>query len=322
MNDIAKIAQLSAISDAQADLLIGKSSRRDLADRITAGPPSPGGRTRGFRASGNWNRRLLIGVPAAVCLAVAALVVNSLGGSGGAISPAKAALVFTRHGHYINVIVRNPLADPAKYRAEFKARGLDITLRFVPASPSIVGTVVYFDGSPAIKVITAQGQCFTGGGGSACPVGLRVPVNYRGSANLVFGRAARTGERYESTVSATSRGESLYGLRINGKHVSVVLRMIARRHITAAVFHVTTRRGTGKLLPGSRIPGHWWVYGADPWAPGRVMLWVGPTRKEVQSGGPQPASPAPTASSQPGSPVASASAGARAPDPSRSTGRG
>jgi hypothetical protein len=308
MSDIAQIAQLSAISDAQADLLIGEGSRRDLADRITANPRSSDGLTRGFRASVNRRRRLLIGVPAAVCLAVAALMVSSLGGSHGGIAPAKAALVFTRHGRYINVSVRNPLADAAKYRAEFKAHGLDIRLKLVPASPSIVGTVVYFGGSPAIKVITAQGKCFTGGGGFACPVGLRVPVNYRGSADLVFGRAARPGERYESTATATSRGEALYGLRITGKHVSVVLHMIARRHITAAKFHVTTRRGIGELLPGNKIPGNWWVYGADPWAPGQVMLWVGPTRKEVQPGVPQPASPVPSPSSQPGSPVPPASA--------------
>jgi len=215
------------------------------------------------------------------------------------IGPAKAeALTFTRHGRYINVIVRNPLADPRKYRAEFRAHGLNVSLKLLPVSPSIVGTVVYFGGTGtgAIKVITARGRCFTGGGGSACPVGLRVPVDFRGQADLVFGRAARAGERYESTASATALGEVLHGLRISGKRVSVVLRMLRRRHVTAAEFHITTARGIGKLV--SAIPGSWYVYTADPWAAGQVMLWAGRTRHPAPALEPRPA-PVPSRSSLP-----------------------
>ena len=299
MNDIDSIAQLSFISDADAARLVSGAARMDLAGQITSTLPAPGRPARARRAgSRTWRRRLLIGVPAAAVLAIAMLLVTSVGGPGhniGQVTQAKAAaLVFTRHGRYIDVIVRNPLADPKKYRAEFKAHGLNVTLRLVPVSPSIVGTVVYFDGSPAIKTITAQGKCFTGGGGPACPVGLRIPVHYKGRADLVFGRAARPGEHYESTVAATTKGEALYGLRIQGRHVSAVLRMIAARHVTVAVFNVTTPQGIGKLEPASKIPGRWWVYGADPWAAGQVMLFVGPLRHQPQAGPPSPATPAPS----------------------------
>jgi hypothetical protein len=196
--------------------------------------------------------------------------------------------------------VRNPLADPRKYRAEFRAHGLNVSLKLLPVSPSIVGTVVYFGGTGtgAIKVITARGRCFTGGGGSACPVGLRVPVDFRGQADLVFGRAARPGERYESTASATAPGEVLHGLRIVGKRVSAVLKMLARRHVTAAEFHIMTAQGTGKLV--SRVPGSWYVYAADPWAPGQVMLWAGRSRRQAPFAAASPA-PTPSASAHPSS---------------------
>ncbi len=306
MTDLDRIARLAVISDADAGALMSQSTRADLADRITA---SAADRLEpATKAPRRIRRRWLVGAPLAAGLAAAVLVVTVLGSPGDKvgpvhIGPAKAeALTFTRHGRYINVIVRNPLADPRKYRAEFRAHGLNVSLKLLPVSPSIVGTVVYFGGTGtgAIKVITARGRCFTGGGGSACPVGLRVPVDFRGQADLVFGRAARPGERYESTASATAPGEVLHGLRINGKRVSAVLRMLRRRHVTAAEFHITTARGIGKLVTGTAVPRSWYVYTADPWAPGQVMLWVGRTRHPAPVGEPSPA-PVPSPTAQPSS---------------------
>ncbi len=304
MTDLDRIARLAVISDADAAGLISPGTRADLADRITASAAdrlAPAGEIPR-------RRRWLVGAPLVAGLAAAVLVVTVLGSPGDKIGPvrigpAKAeALTFTRHGRYIDVIVRNPLADPRKYRAEFRAHGLNVSLKLLPVSPSIVGTVVYFGGTGtgAIKVITARGKCFTGGGGSACSVGLRVPVHFRGQADLVFGRAARPGEKYESTVSATAPGELLHGLRIVGKRVSAVLKMIARRHVTAAEFHITTARGIGKLV--SSVPGSWFVYTADPWAPGQVMLWAGRSRRPAPEPAPSPAAPVPSATAHPSSP--------------------
>lgn len=299
MNDIASITQLSVISDADAVRLAGEVTLAELSVGIT-GMPYAGPTVRGPRPAARpaARRRWMIGLPVGVGLAAAVLAVGALAGPGNKvgpfiIGPAKAqALVFTRHGHYIDVVVRDPFADPRRYRAEFRAHHLDVTLRLVPASPSIVGTVVYFGGTgtSSIKTITAQGKCFTGGGGFACPVGLRVPVDFHGQADLVFGRAARPGERYESTTTATAPGEALHGLRIQGLTVAAALRLIGQRHVTVPVFHVTTSRGLGALWPPSRVPGSWYVYDADPWAPEQVMLWVG---RAVQSP-PSPGTPVPT----------------------------
>lgn len=316
MNDLTeRLAELAPISDAEAAGMVSDRTRADLAARIMATPPAATGQDRGvirpapaaWAAGAVTRRRWLAGLSTAAAAAAIVLVVFGVqpGHSAGhhpPHHPTARVLAFVRHGRYIDVLVRNPYADPSRYRAEFRAHGLNISLRLVPASPSIVGTVVYFEGNTSLKVITKKGRCFTGGGGDICPIGFRVPVHYRGRAALVFGRPARPGERYESTAPSTARGEALHGLRIAGRRVAAVLAMIRTRHVTVGVYHITTRGGLGKLV--HHVPLSWVVYGADPWAPGQVMLWAGPGHSR------------PVPSPSPGSPTPTPSRGAPTPTPS------
>ncbi|HWF80234.1 MAG TPA: hypothetical protein VN695_06575 [Streptosporangiaceae bacterium] len=307
MNDLSSIAQLAATSDEQAARLLADSTHADLIARITATRYHASERSGSAEVPSATRpltrRRLTIGLPAAAAVVAAALVISSSGQPGHhlgptGVRPTKAELLsFTRHGRYIDVIVRNPLADAKKYNAEFKAHGLHITLSLVPASPSLVGTLVYFDGGSAIHPITAVGKCWTGGGGSKCPVGVRVPIGYRGTAALVFGRAARSGERYETTVSATMPGEVLHGLRIAGRRVARVLAMLRKRQVTVAEYNYQAPKRGGVLA--HRVPLNWFVYDADPWAPGQVVLFVGKTRHE-RLYPPSTKQPSPKASRAPG----------------------
>jgi hypothetical protein len=282
MNQLSRIA---AISDAEAARLVSAGTLADLAGRIMSAPQRE---TPASRRRPRLRRSWLIGFPVAAGLAVLLLIATSLGHPGQQagpvnIGPARAeaaALSFTRQGRYIDVIVRNPVADPGIYRAEFAAHHLHITLRLVPVSPSLIGTVVYIGASTGggITTITAKGRCWTGGGGNVCPVGVRVPTGFRGSADFVFGRAARPGEQYESTGPVTGPGEAMHGLRYLGRPVATVLAMLRARQVTVPVYRYTSRINgipCQSLRPGS-VPATWLVYQADPWAPHQVALGVGP----------------------------------------------
>jgi hypothetical protein len=308
-----QLSQICPITDAEAERLVRPATLADLAARITAEPaPAAGHRRARQRARYRWpsGARLAAAV-AVVLLAVTVLVTTRLLGPGrpaGSASPSARAstprettarvLSFTTSDGYITVIVRNPLADPRRYRAELAAHHLNITLELVPASPSLVGTVVYIgepSGGPDLQTITAQGRCYTGGGGAACPVGVRIPVGFRGQAEVVFGRAARPGEHYESTADATAPGEVMHGMSYVGDTVARVLAMLAQRHVTVPVFN-ETRNGYASNV--AHVPGTWYVYDAVPWAPGQVMLVVGPTRTQPPAQAPQPGSPVASPTSQ------------------------
>lgn len=339
MNDIKSLGRIAPITDAEASRLISPGVMADLAARITETPAGaglagtgpagtgPAGAGPAGRRPASWARRSarrwLIAGSAAGGLAAAAIAVTSLDSPAGqpatrhhpkpvaGATVAAQVLSFTKDGGYIDVIVRDPLADPARYREEFRAHGLDITLKLVPASPSIVGTLIYMDG--ALTPITAKGKCFTGGGGDMCPVGVRVPLDYKDPANLVFGRAARPGEQYESTADASAPGEALHGLKITGQRVSTVLAWLKQRHQTVVQFRgpstlapvkkpsqgVIGVRGKDNFLRPDQVPGTWYVYEVLPWAPGQVVLFVGSTPTAHQ-GPPVPGTPAPTATASAG----------------------
>lgn len=283
MNSVKMICPLT---DAEAARLTDPATIADLASRITAAPlpATAGSRDHGrqVRAAGP-RRRLLIGGPIVAGIAAAGLVVAVLAGPGQRVGPpAKGTakvqatlLSFARHGGYIDVIVRNPLADAKRYRAEFAKYHLDISLSLVPASPSLVGTLVYESApasGPQIEPITAKGKCWTGGGGNVCPVGVRVPLGFRGAATLVFGRAARPGEVYETTAPASAPGEVMHGLHFVGKTVAEVLVMLAPRHVT--VNHYIIQQTQCSANTRKTVPGGWRVDDADPWEAGQVVLWV------------------------------------------------
>jgi hypothetical protein len=171
----------------------------------------------------------------------------------------------------------------------------------VPASPSLVGTLVYLSGD--VTPITAHGRCYTGGGGAACPVGVRVPANFHGHAEVVFGRAARPGEQYETTASAFAPGEVLHGMRITGDRVAQVLALLRHRDVTVRWFNYA-HRGYARNLRS--VPGTWFVYDAVPWAAGQVLLFVGPAR-HPHPGAPRSAGGKPAPSASPAAAVPSAS---------------
>jgi hypothetical protein len=302
------IGGLASVTDRQAGDLLPEDAAAALADRITAtAVPSAAPRKRRSPFT-------FVGIPLAAaglaCAAVTAVAVTRDGGSGGApaITPSSprvqlaAALAFTRKGDYIDVRVRDPLADPKRYKEEFAAHGLNVTLSMVPASPSIVGTVVMEEASENtderdFKTIIARGECETGGGGDMCPVGVRIRIGYKGTAAVVFAREARPGEQYSSTGPVTAPGEVMHGMTYRKHRLGEVLAALRKRHVTVPEYRVMEGNISKVRKPG-QVPLDWYVHGAVPWAKNQVLLFVGPKPTEEMTNQPPVSAP-------PGAPASS-----------------
>ncbi|TDB83501.1 hypothetical protein E1264_28235 [Actinomadura sp. KC216] len=279
------IGRLAPISDDQAGRLLPDETAADLADRITATAPGPAAPRR--------RRRVLmtVGLPlataAAASAAVAVVVARDEPGTprprtSAQVSPLirLAALSFTAEGDHIDVRVRDPLADPKRYHTEFKARGLDVRLSLVPVSPSIVGTVVMEStsegtGADDVTAITAKGACESGGGGDDCPVGVRIRTDFKGSAEIVFGRAARPGEQYTSTAPVTAPGEVMHGMAYRNRRVGEMLAALKKRNVTVPEYRAMDGNVSKDLRP-DQVPPTWYVHDATPWAKNQVLMFVGP----------------------------------------------
>jgi hypothetical protein len=280
-----EITRISPVTDAEAARLVSPAAMAELASEIMATPPRPDSFRQALLRTPR-RRMLLVGAPLAAMAAVAVLLVAVLGrGSDASNSQAAIqALSFTREHGYIKVIVRNPLADQSWYNADFARHHMNIRLDLVAVSPSLVGTVVFIGTAPGTSdftTITAKGRCWTGGGGSACPVGLKIPLNFHGQSTITFGRAAKPGEQYESAGSAFSRGEALQGLRsrVILQRVSAVWPLLAQHHVTVAV----CRDAADRDIDPAKVPGNWYVTEVLPWAQGQIIVWVGP--QPVSTGG-------------------------------------
>jgi hypothetical protein len=297
MNAENLISRLSTCSDAEAATLATPGTRQEMAERIMATPFEVHKPVRS-RA----RRRILIGAPIAVGLAAAATVFMSVTGPGARVGPLPVgpapALAFSRPaGGYITVTVKDPYADPVRYRKEFAEHGMHIDLRVVPASPSDVGVLLGSgaanpeivpgqskrdvkqeprpDKRPIVN-ITARSACQTPGGG-ACIIGVKIPVGYRNHDMLVFGRAARPGEPYAATNAATAPGEVLHGLTVRNRRVADVMPMLKARGVTVAGYRVLGTPGADGKIPvttPASVPGGWYVRDAALYADHQVLLLV------------------------------------------------
>jgi hypothetical protein len=251
---VNQISRINPISDAEAAQLVSAGALAELAERITAATP----RRRRRRQA-----RVAIAF-ATVTAAALALVLWNIGAASNA-----QALMFAREGKFLVVTVRDPLADPAHYRAEFAAHHLDVRLQMIPGSPSIVGTLEFIGGDPGIDPISAPGRC----GEKVCPVGAKIPLDFSGQADLAFARAARPGEQYETSGSATAPGEALHGVNYVGHTVAWVLAVLRARHVTVPQYRLKRPGGADAIAP-ARVSASWRVTSAIPWAPDQVQLFV------------------------------------------------
>lgn len=281
------VAKLDRLSNEQLAHLSQSPAAQALLREVTA--MDHDAQARASRVSGGVrSRRRLIPVVAAAA-GVTALVF-ALTIALRPAPPAAAAVQFRTSGQYIVATVVNPYAAEQQLDAAFAAHGLQITLKLVPVSPSLVGSVVYMGSSADASQIGVLYSKTKQAPGGPLPIGLRIPVDFRGSADIVLGRAARAGETYVSTGDAFAPGEALHGSGLLGMQVSAALAKLRQLGLSAQWRVVQPAGGSVGNLPAPV---------ASP-APGATPVVI-PTPSPLPTGSPQAgasASPAPGGTSQ------------------------
>jgi len=214
-------------------------------------------------------RRAALGLAGAAAAAAALTLVP-----GSAVQPQSAAAVVFRSVASGDVIatVTDPFATQQRLDAAFATHGFQITVKLVPVSPSLVGTVVATDDDGTGITPLGRGRCVTGGG--ACPIGIRVARGFRGRGSITLGRPTRRGESYASTASAFAPGEALHCSGLLGARVRDALATLRRRGIAVAWWRDASASGGGTDTAPSATE---YIWSADLLAPGKVGIWTRPT---------------------------------------------
>ncbi|MET8340093.1 hypothetical protein ABZV14_36490 [Streptosporangium canum] len=154
-------------------------------------------------------------------------------------SPAS-ALDIKEEGDYYVIEVKDLYADSEMYESQLRGAGLNISLRLVPSTPGLVGHIQPSSPVPGgritqdkIKTIDQAGQCDKMGG---CPIGVKIPKDFADSVEVVLGREARPGEKYEQSASFDAPGEPMHCVPFRYKPVSEVRAMLQERGLAIDEF--------------------------------------------------------------------------------------
>ena len=221
------VASLPSVRDEDLHWLGREASAEALFEKITAHRVSRRGLfTRRVR-------RIALAAAAASIVAVATLI-----GVEAFTAPAGAGIEFERRQGYLVAQVVDLRADPDAMRAKFREHGLDIDLKLVPVSPSLVGEIVASSESgPGIQHLPDRAR--------GCPeelrcgpIGLRIPNGWDGEAEIVLGREAQASETYVSAGDVFAPGEALHcATGVIGATVAAAGQVLERRG-RDAIWHV------------------------------------------------------------------------------------
>jgi hypothetical protein len=128
--------------------------------------------------------------------------------------PAGAGIGFDEEDGMVVARATDTTVGADEMTAAFLERGLDVTVRLVPTSPSLVATIAglgvdhgRYDGVQVLE----EGTCWSPGRGlSGCKVGLLIPKDFDGQLEVIFGRTAAQGEPYAIGGDVFSRSEALH----------------------------------------------------------------------------------------------------------------
>ncbi|MFI7705925.1 hypothetical protein [Nonomuraea sp. NPDC049480] len=199
---------------------------RDLMQEIMTAEPAPAPRRTRRRLS------LRVAMPAGALLTAAVMAVTWLLPTSSA-----AALDIKQEGGYYVIEIKDLYANPKVYEQQLRNAGLDITLRVEPVTAALEGQV-----SPtapdrqwvkSIMGIYPPGPCDKMDG---CAIGMKIPVDFKGTADVRVGRKALPGEQFDSITSFDAKGEPMHCLPYKGKTVAEVRVMLEERGIRIEEF--------------------------------------------------------------------------------------
>lgn len=180
--------------------------------------------------------------------------------------PSAHLVVFTTgEGGEITARITDPVAAASQLSAVFEEHGLNINVKAIPVSPSLVGTIVYSD-VPSIRSLH-EGTCL--GGGTTCDVGLVIPADFQGEGNVVVGRGAQSDETFQSSADVFGPGEILHCSGVLGASVTDALPVLREKGLTVRW------SGTSEGDPASAPSGY--VADGTALSPTEVMLDITPT---------------------------------------------
>jgi hypothetical protein len=288
MNDLDLLKDFRAGLAAEArerDSLDASWERLRQRIQVVPGPIAPA--RRGHRR--RWP--VVVAVAATVAALLFALPALLPSNAPGGAHRAAAAVAFRTQGRYIVAVIKDPVADGEELKAEFAEHGLDISLQLLPVSPSFVGKFVFegdsgTEGGPAIETLYDPDAACTTPGGSQCPIGLRIPLDFQGHADLGLGRAAEPGEEYVSANDAFAPGEALHDSGLRGMTVHDALRVLDGLGVRAIwrSNDASIDRGVDGIDPSTIADQH--VADAVPYSAGVLMIWASPGQPE-EPGAPQ-----------------------------------
>jgi hypothetical protein len=230
-------------------------------------------REQAARAQARRRRRrvrwLGVGLAAAAGLAVLLGVVPRGGDGGGPlrVDPASAEVTVRDAEDAYVVRIGNVLADPEAVRQALRRHDLDVQIRFLPTSPSLVGRLVASYGDDQTNRARVRWEYGKGNSVDSDFLAVRIPLDYRGRLGLDFGRRARPGEQYTSAaLSAELPGEALHCAGVAGRRVREVLATLDRRGVYAI-----WRDPGNRTVPVGQVLDRW-VASTIPWAPGQVLF--------------------------------------------------
>ncbi|MEV0626849.1 hypothetical protein [Nonomuraea wenchangensis] len=279
MNDIDRLVK--AIDGAPCAPEQGPGAR-ELRAAIMATPVPRRGLSRLPGGGAGGERRARRPVLASAVVAVAATVAIGVGlpSGGPATEYANAAVSIKKAGDHFSFTITDLAADRRRFEEAFRAVGLNVTVKIVPARPDMVGKLFgpvipegfKWRGTIGVHGVTPCASAFCGK--------VWMPSDFPGRVVFGVGRPAEPGEAYvDDRVYDPSGEESLDGYDVHGRTVEAVRAELRRRGLKVGYRLLWSHSEGGTFnqpVPADRVKDDWVVNGSRDHSSDTVDLYVMP----------------------------------------------